>query len=210
MPLSRSLVIVLLLKQKAPPQRATPTAEVFVDGAHGILWVDPHEEDVAGFAADARDYARHLSEATASSHLITKPIQPRVCAGCAFLPRAAGPCSIKMADFASIGTNDLTQFMLAADRNTLDVISQDAVLHPAMLRAIKLVTDAGVAARKPVSVCGEAAADPAVARVLVGLGVRHLSMNAAASARVRRCIRALEVREAEALASQALACAHHC
>jgi phosphoenolpyruvate-protein phosphotransferase len=112
---------------------------------------------------------------------------------------------LAIADFASIGTNDLTQFMLATDRNALGMTDEEAVLHPAVLRAIKLVADAGAAAGKTVCVCGEAAADPAVATLLVGLGVRHLSMSPAASARVRRCIRALDGRDAEARAIQALA-----
>lgn len=113
---------------------------------------------------------------------------------------------LRLADFASLGTNDLTQFMLAADRNALELIEDHTLLHPAVLRAIKLVADAGAKAGKPIGVCGEAAADPAVAALLVGLGIRELSMSPAASPRVRRRVRGLDSRDAEALARAALAC----
>ena len=113
---------------------------------------------------------------------------------------------LELADFASIGTNDLTQFTLAADRNAFDVIEHHTVLHPAVLRAIKLVADAGGKAGKAIAVCGEAAANPAVAGLLVGLGIRQLSMSPAASAWVRQRIRTLDSREAETLAGRALKC----
>jgi phosphoenolpyruvate-protein phosphotransferase len=113
---------------------------------------------------------------------------------------------LELASFASLGTNDLTQFMLAADRNALEVIEDHTVLHPAVLRAIKLVADAGARAGKRLSVCGEAAADPAVAALLIGLGVRELSMSPAASPRVRQRIRTLDTRDVEALATAALGC----
>ncbi|MBV8209522.1 MAG: phosphoenolpyruvate--protein phosphotransferase, partial [Burkholderiaceae bacterium] len=113
---------------------------------------------------------------------------------------------LELADFASVGTNDLTQFILAADRNAFDVIEHHTVLHPAVLRAIKLVADAGERAGKAISVCGEAAANPAVAGLLIGLGIRQLSMSPAASTWVRQRIRTLDSREAEAHAVRALKC----
>jgi len=78
-------------------------------------------------------------------------------------------------DFVSIGTNDLTQFMLAADRSALDLLADCSPLHPAVLRAVKEVVQRATAKNKSVTVCGEAAADPATARLLVGLGVRNLT-----------------------------------
>ena len=114
---------------------------------------------------------------------------------------------LELADFASIGTNDLTQFILAADRNAFDVIEHHTVLHPAVLRAIKLVAEAGEKAGKAVALCGEAAANPAVAGLLVGLGIRQLSMSPVASAWVRQRIRTLDSREAEILVVRALKCA---
>ncbi|GAB3607137.1 phosphoenolpyruvate--protein phosphotransferase [Conyzicola nivalis] len=88
-------------------------------------------------------------------------------------------------DFASIGTNDLTQYTLAADRLLGSVASFQDPWHPAVLRLVGEVGRAGVTAGKPVGICGEAAADPLLAVVLVGLGATSLSMSAAALADVR-------------------------
>ncbi|QQQ76435.1 phosphoenolpyruvate--protein phosphotransferase [Saccharothrix sp. 6-C] len=87
-------------------------------------------------------------------------------------------------DFASIGTNDLAQYVFAADRQVGAVAALNDPWQPALLRLVKLVGDAGTAAGKPVGVCGEAAADPLLACVLTGLGVTSLSMNHTALAGV--------------------------
>ncbi|WP_426519697.1 phosphoenolpyruvate--protein phosphotransferase [Diaminobutyricibacter sp. McL0618] len=88
-------------------------------------------------------------------------------------------------DFVSVGTNDLTQYTMAADRLLGTVASYQDPWHPAVLRMIKSIGDAGAAAGKTVGICGEAAADPMLAVVLVGLGATDLSMTAAALADVR-------------------------
>ncbi|MCB1964695.1 phosphoenolpyruvate--protein phosphotransferase [Accumulibacter sp.] len=111
---------------------------------------------------------------------------------------------LELADFASIGTNDLTQFMLAADRNALGVSAEYSVLHPAVLRAIKSVADVAADVGKPVAVCGEAAADPALAGLLIGLGIRELSTSPSASALVRQRVRAISSRDATRQAADAL------
>lgn len=82
----------------------------------------------------------------------------------------------EVADFVSIGTNDLTQYTMAADRTLGSVAGYQTAWHPAVLRAIKLICDAGNAKGMPVGVCGEAAADPDLAVVLTGLGVNSLSL----------------------------------
>jgi phosphotransferase system enzyme I (PtsI) len=107
-------------------------------------------------------------------------------------------------DFVSIGTNDLTQFILAADRNALALIDDYTVLHPSVLRAVHRVIKAANAAGKPAVVCGEAAADPHVACLLVGLGARRLSMNPVTAARVRYAVRTSQQDTLEALAQAAL------
>jgi len=112
---------------------------------------------------------------------------------------------LEAVDFVSVGTNDLTQFVLAADRNALDLLEDYSALHPAMLRAMKEVVGCAAAKGKPVSVCGEAAADPATACLLVGLGVRVLSMSPASAARVRQSLRRSRLSELERLALKALA-----
>ncbi|MHA6512555.1 phosphoenolpyruvate--protein phosphotransferase [Tessaracoccus sp. Z1128] len=87
-------------------------------------------------------------------------------------------------DFVSIGTNDLTQYVMAADRLAPELAHLTDPWQPAVLRLIQLTCDAGRRAHKPVGVCGEAAADPLLACVLVGLGATSLSMAASAVASV--------------------------
>lgn len=107
-------------------------------------------------------------------------------------------------DFLSIGTNDLTQFMLAADR---DASYQDeySILHPAVIRAVARIVEAGEQHGRPVCICGEAAGDPAIACLLVGLGVRELSSSPLRSARVRYAIRSQHASDLQQRAREALA-----
>ncbi len=109
------------------------------------------------------------------------------------------------ADFVSIGTNDLTQYTLAADRMLGSVASYQDPWHPAVLRLVKLLGDAGAAAGKGVGICGEAAADPQLAVVLVGLGATTLSMTPAALADVRAELATVTLDQARAKAAAALA-----
>jgi phosphotransferase system enzyme I (PtsI) len=83
-------------------------------------------------------------------------------------------------DFVSIGTNDLAQYVMAADRGSPPLGDLTTPWQPAVLRMIEIVAEAGLRAGKPVGVCGEAAADPMLACVLLGLGVSSLSMAATA------------------------------
>ncbi|MEJ3404422.1 phosphoenolpyruvate--protein phosphotransferase [Rathayibacter sp. YIM 133350] len=108
-------------------------------------------------------------------------------------------------DFASIGTNDLTQYTLAADRTLGTLAELQDPWHPAVLKLIALIGEAGRSTRRPVGVCGEAAADPLLAVVLVGLGVTSLSMSAPALGRVRRYLARFTLEQAQTLARAALA-----
>ncbi len=108
------------------------------------------------------------------------------------------------ADFASIGTNDLTQYTLAADRLLGSVASFQDPWHPAVLRLVGEVGRAGAALGKPVGICGEAAADPLLAVVLVGLGATSLSMSPAALADVRAELLRYTAEQAEEFAGIAL------
>jgi len=92
---------------------------------------------------------------------------------------------VEVADFVSVGTNDLTQYTMAADRMLGSVASYQDPWHPAVLRLVGALGDAGRASGTPVGICGEAAADPLLAVVLVGLGATSLSMTPAALADVR-------------------------
>ncbi|MFJ2370523.1 phosphoenolpyruvate--protein phosphotransferase [Microbacterium sp. NPDC087665] len=109
------------------------------------------------------------------------------------------------ADFASIGTNDLTQYTMAADRLLGSVASFQDPWHPAVLRLVHEVGAAGARLGKPVGICGEAAADPLLAVVLVGLGATSLSMAPAALADVRHALSERTLDEARSLAESALA-----
>ncbi|WP_430592310.1 phosphoenolpyruvate--protein phosphotransferase [Humidisolicoccus flavus] len=111
---------------------------------------------------------------------------------------------LEVADFVSIGTNDLTQYTLAADRMLGSVANFQDPWHPSVLRLIKIIGDAGKSANKPVGVCGEAASDPALAVVLVGLGLTSLSMSPAAIADVRAELLTVTLEQAQDRARRAL------
>ena len=108
-------------------------------------------------------------------------------------------------DFASIGTNDLTQYTMAADRLLGTVAKLQDPWHPAVLRLVADVGRAGAELGKPVGICGEAAADPLLAVVLVGLGATSLSMSPSALADVRASLARYSPDDAKALAGAALA-----
>lgn len=107
-------------------------------------------------------------------------------------------------DFLSIGTNDLIQYTLAIDRENESVSYLYQPLHPAILRLIKLVADAGARNHVPVSLCGEMAADPRYTWVLVGLGVTELSMHPSAIPVIKHIIRSSKSDEMKALAERVL------
>lgn len=109
-------------------------------------------------------------------------------------------------DFVSLGTNDLTQFILAADRDAVELIDGYSVLDPSILYAIARVVGAARERSRRVSVCGEAAGDPRTAALLVGLGVRELSMSPLRAAAIRHRIGQFELPEVELLATDVLAC----
>jgi phosphotransferase system enzyme I (PtsI) len=115
------------------------------------------------------------------------------------------PQILQSADFVSIGTNDLTQYTLAADRLLGTVGHFQDPWHPAVLRLVAEVGRAGAEVGKSVGICGEAAADPALAVVLVGLGATSLSMTPAALADVRAELLTVTLEEARARAAAALA-----
>jgi multiphosphoryl transfer protein len=109
------------------------------------------------------------------------------------------------ADFLSIGTNDLTQYVLAIDREHPELARRLDGLHPAVLRLIARTAEAGEAAGRPVSVCGGLASDPLAAPLLVGLGVRGLSAAPAAVPAIKAQLRGLGLDACRAAAREALA-----
>ncbi len=109
-------------------------------------------------------------------------------------------------DFFSLGTNDLVQYLLAVDRGNDDVADWFRTLHPAVLQSIKRTLDAAEGAGIPVNVCGEMAATPAYAVILLGLGARDLSMTSASIPRVRRTLAGVDAARARVIADECLAC----
>lgn len=118
----------------------------------------------------------------------------------ALLAEALAP----VCDFFSIGTNDLTQYTLAADRGNPQLAEFQDALHPAVLMLIERVVAAAHRYQKPVAVCGEAASEPLVALVLTGLGVDELSMSPPAIAKIKGVVRTAKFADLRSLAERSL------
>jgi phosphotransferase system enzyme I (PtsI) len=114
------------------------------------------------------------------------------------------PLLAREADFFSIGTNDLIQYALAIDRGNKQVAGLYQPLHPAVMRMILQVVEAGRMAGISVSVCGEMAGDPLYIPILLGLGVEELSMNHMSIPMVKKVIRLISYKEAQEMARQVL------
>ena len=121
-------------------------------------------------AEEAKEFA-----AQARSHGLTPGVMIEVPAAALLADRI-----LEHVDFLSIGTNDLAQYTMAADRMSADLAALTDPWQPAVLALVAMTVKAGAAVGKPVGVCGEAAADPLLACVLTGLGVTSLSAAAAA------------------------------
>ncbi|GAB3553171.1 phosphoenolpyruvate--protein phosphotransferase [Arthrobacter tumbae] len=177
------------------------------DGATTDIWV------MAPMISTAQE-AQHFAESCAAAGLKVPGVMVEV-------PSAAltAGAILQRVDFASIGTNDLTQYVMAADRQLGPLAALNDPWQPAVLQLIRHTVAGAEAARgsessskelnsdngKSVGVCGEAAADPALAVVLVGLGVTSLSMSSRALAAVAAVIGSVSLTEAQGLAQQALA-----
>lgn len=114
------------------------------------------------------------------------------------------PALVNRVDFISVGTNDLTQYLLAVDRNNTRVASLYDSLHPAVIRALKMIISEATRVGLDVGVCGEMAGDPMCVAVLVGMGFYHLSMNGRSVARIKYLLRHIELEDARELANRAL------
>ncbi|MEO0443318.1 MAG: putative PEP-binding protein, partial [Pseudomonadota bacterium] len=103
------------------------------------------------------------------------------------------------ADFLSVGSNDLTQYLLAVDRNNAQVADLYNAFHPAVLNALQLIVTAAHSQGTPVSICGELAGDPGAAILLMAMGYDVLSMNSTNLPKVKSVIRAITLEQAEDL-----------
>jgi len=112
--------------------------------------------------------------------------------------------AVKEVDFASIGSNDLCQYLCAADRMNNSVESYYQSYHPAMFRLIKETVAAFTKADKPISICGELGGDTLAVPALIGLGMRKLSMGSSSIAAVKRAISSLSIKKTEEIAAKVL------
>ncbi len=110
----------------------------------------------------------------------------------------------KRADFFSVGTNDLIQYTLAADRTNAALSYLDGMFHPSVLRLLKMTVDAADKAKIPVAVCGEMAADPIAVPLLLGLGVKILSLAPAMLPKIRAVVRKTSLAGVRKLVEDAL------
>lgn len=145
----------------------------------------------------AQEGARLDSQGTAWDHAVEIGIMVEV-------PSIAliADLAVDEVDFVSVGTNDLTQYLCAADRMNPAVEQYYQSYHPAVFRLIGQIVSTFRAKGKSVSVCGELGGDPLAIPVLVGLGIRKLSMGAAAIPAAKQVTRGMELRQAELLAEE--------
>lgn len=107
-------------------------------------------------------------------------------------------------DFFSIGTNDLTQYIMAADRGNSDVAYLYNTYDPAVLRALRMIISAGKKAGIPVGMCGEAAADPMLIPILISFGLEEFSVSPTSVLKTRREISRWTVAEADKITDKVM------
>jgi phosphotransferase system enzyme I (PtsI) len=159
---------------------------------------------------ELREAKEVLEEAKAELLREGIPFDPKIPVGIMVeMPSAVMVADLlaKESDFLSIGTNDLIQYSLAIDRVNEHVVYLYHPLHPAILRMVRYVVDAGHAAGVRVGMCGEMAGEPMYAMVLLGLGLDELSMNSTAIPVVKSVLRGTTLSAARELAEQALSMA---
>jgi len=186
--------------------------EVFLAQLRAILRASVHGEARVMFpmisTIEELERARELLEqAREECKRRGQPVSDKLPVGIMVeVPSAALASDIlaKGCDFFSIGTNDLTQYTMAVDRGNEKVAYLHEPLHPAVIRLIKLTIDNAKAAGIPVGLCGEMAADPASALLLLGLGLEEFSMSSSSVPAVKRLIRSVSMTEARAIAAETL------
>jgi len=109
-----------------------------------------------------------------------------------------------LVDFVSIGTNDLTQYLLAVDRNNENVAELFSSLHPAVLKAMRQIVEGARRMNTPVSVCGELAGDPLGVMALLGMGINTLSMSVGSLLRAKKVIMSFNIAELEEMFEEAI------
>jgi phosphoenolpyruvate-protein phosphotransferase len=197
-------VRAIRLSQRRPDLLLTQLRAVLRAGSHGmakIMFPMIANLDEIQFAKDILDQAHHDLESEGLEH--AWPVETGIMVE---TPAAAllAPVLAAYVDFFSIGTNDLTQYTLAAERGNPELIAYSDALNPAVLKLVHQVVQAAQAKSRWVGVCGELAGDPAAIPVLVGLGVNELSMNPAGIARAKDIICRIRFDAAQSLAERVL------
>ncbi len=163
-------------------------------GAHGPIRILLPMIATAGEVRQVREILKKVATRLRRRHVpIADPLPPL---GVMIeVPGAAlsADALARTCDFFSIGTNDLTMYTLAIDRSDEQVAHLYNPLHPAVLRLIQFTTEAALRARIPICLCGEMAGDPRYTPLLLGLGIRDLSMSTISLPRVKQRIRGLDL-----------------
>ena len=172
----------------------------------GTLWIMLPMVSALEQISAARTLIRETAEELEAEGIpVSKEIKLGVMIEIPSLALMADACA-QAVDFASIGTNDLCQYLTAAARGNPAVSSCYQPYHPALFRLIGEVSRAFARAGKPLSVCGELGGDPLAAPVLVGLGLRKLSMSQAAACPVKMQLNAYPLSQLESIADRVCAC----
>ncbi len=186
--------------------------DIFRDQLAAVLMASPHGRASLMFPMvssvdEIREIKTILNEVKEKLTREGKPFDPAMPLGIMVeLPAAVQTAEIliREVDFFSIGTNDLIQYTLAADRNNPKVKKYYDPYHPAVLHSIKRVADAVHQANKQVSLCGEMAADPVNAILLLGLGISDFSLSAPLIPVVKQALRMVSLAMAKEMAAQVL------
>jgi phosphoenolpyruvate-protein phosphotransferase len=179
--------------------RAMLRAASDTDNLHILLPMVSNTREIERFAALLDDALEQLAS---EGYRVRRPltgIMVEVPAAISLLPTWA-----KRLDFVSIGSNDLSQYLLALDRNNPRVAAAYDHLHPAVLREIARIAESAGEAQLPLSLCGEMAADPAAVLVLLGLGIHTLSMSASKIPRIKWLLRSIDSTLSKELAARVL------
>jgi len=194
------------LSLKSPEFFLTHLRAILTAGAHSNLWL---MFPMIATLEEARDALRLLDRAHRELEGARQPHAWPIKRGIMIEVPSAALMSAQLAedlDFFSIGTNDLTQYSMAAERGNAAVAELQDPLHPAVLHLIRFVVEGAKTRNRHVSVCGDAASDPLAAAVFTGLGIRSLSVRPKQVAGIKALLRCLSVAELQLLAEKALQC----
>lgn len=179
--------------------RAMLRASIGLDNLHILIPMVSHIEELQDFRALLREACHQINTECGELHQPRVGIMVEVPVVISQLPAWSSEL-----DFVSIGSNDLSQYLLAVDRNNARVASHYDSVHPGVISEIKRVVDAAASSGVPVCLCGEMATDPVAVILLLGLGVRTLSMSAMKIPYVKSLVRQVSIADCEQLLDEVL------